>query len=153
VLRLSLLRSAIWPDPNADKGRHQFSYALYPHGGDWKAALTVRHGYEYNYKLQAMQVESHGGRLPASHSFVQVEPENLVLTALKKAEDGDGLILRFYEWAGKKTDAQIEVPAGATSATSTNLMEKPEGPALQITESNRISVPSHPTPSIQSNRL
>jgi alpha-mannosidase len=144
VLRLSLLRSAIWPDPNADKGRHQFSYALYPHGGDWKAALTVRHGYEYNYKLQAMQVESHGGRLPASHSFVQVEPENLVLTALKKAEDGDGLILRFYEWAGKKTDAQIEVPAGATSATSTNLMEKPEGPALQITESNRISVPVTP---------
>ena len=65
VLRISLLRSPTWPDPEADRGRHHFSYALYPHGGDWKQALTVRHGYEYNYKLQAMQVEAHTGSLPA----------------------------------------------------------------------------------------
>ena len=61
VLRLSLLRSPTWPDPEADRGHHHFTYALYPHGGDWKQALTVRHGYEYNYKLAAMQVEAHTG--------------------------------------------------------------------------------------------
>ena len=65
-------------------------YALYPHGGDWKQALTVRHGYEYNYKLQAMQVEAHTGSLPAEHAYVTVKPENVVLTALKKAEDDNG---------------------------------------------------------------
>ena len=59
VLRLSLLRSPKWPDPNADRGHHHFSYALYPHAGDWKQALTVRHGYEFNYRLKAMQVEAH----------------------------------------------------------------------------------------------
>ena len=63
VLRLSLLRSPTWPDPDADRGHQHFSYALYPHGGDWKQALTVRHGYEYNYKLNAMQVEAHTGSL------------------------------------------------------------------------------------------
>jgi len=47
-----------------------------------------------------------------------------VLTAMKKAEDGDGLILRFYEWAGEKTEARIEAPPGATAAYATNLMEK-----------------------------
>jgi len=131
VLRLSLLRSPVWPDPNADRGRHRFSYALYPHVGDWKSALTVRHGYEYNYRLQAQVVQSHSGLLPASHSFVRVEPSNLVLTAMKKAEDGDGLILRFYEWAGQKTEAHIEVPSGATAAYATNLMEKIDEDAAQ----------------------
>jgi alpha-mannosidase len=75
-----------WPDAG---------YALYPHGGDWRQALTVRHGYEYNYHLQAMQVQAHTGDVPAEHAYVTVQPENVVLTALKKAEDHDGLIFRL----------------------------------------------------------
>ena len=143
VLRISLLRSPTWPDPEADRGHHHFSYALYPHGGDWKQALTVRHGYEYNYKLSAMQVEAHTGSLPSKHSYVAVKPENVVLTALKKAEDNNGLIFRVYEWAGKSGDVDIQLPAGATSATVTNLMEKPEGTALKISD-NTVAVPIHP---------
>jgi alpha-mannosidase len=75
-----------WPDAG---------YALYPHGGDWRQALTARHGYEYNYHLQAMQVQAHTGDVPAEHAYVTVQPENVVLTALKKAEDHDGLIFRL----------------------------------------------------------
>ena len=71
LLRLTLLRSPVWPDPNADRGHQHFTYALYPHAGDWKQAMTVRHGYDYNYPLQAMQVEAHTGALPAEHSFVE----------------------------------------------------------------------------------
>ena len=48
VLRLTLLRSPTWPDPEADRGHQHFSYALYPHAGDWRQAMTVRHGYEFN---------------------------------------------------------------------------------------------------------
>jgi alpha-mannosidase len=131
VLRLSLLRSPVWPDPEADRGHHHFSYALYPHGGDWKSALTMRHGWEYNYRLQARAGMAHAGQLPAEHSFLRVEPANLVATALKKAEDGDGLILRFYEWAGTRTEARIEVPPGATAAYATNLMETTDTDAGQ----------------------
>ena len=54
TLRLTLLRSPKWPDPDADMGHHHFHYALYPHAGTWKDALTVRHGYEYNYPLTAV---------------------------------------------------------------------------------------------------
>ena len=143
VLRLSLLRSPTWPDPDADRGHQHFHYALYPHGGDWKQALTVRHGYEYNYKLQAMQVEAHTGGLPAEHTYVTVKPENVVLTALKKAEDDNGLIFRVYEWAGKSGDVEIHVPKGATGATLTNLMEKPEGSALKIVN-DTVTAPIHP---------
>ncbi len=143
VLRLSLLRSPTSPDPEADRGHHHFSYALYPHGGDWKQALTVRHGYEYNYKLKAMQVEAHTGAQPAEHAYVAVKPENVVLTALKKAEDDNALIFRVYEWSGKSGDVEIHVPKGATGATLTNLMEKPEGQALKVV-GDTVTAPIHP---------
>jgi len=123
VLRLSLLRAPTYPDPTADRGRQQFSYSLYPHAGSWKQAETELRAYEFNYKLRASQAESHQGGLPATHSFVQVKPNNLVLTAIKKSEDGNSLILRFYEWAGEKTKATISVPAGASEAVETDLME------------------------------
>jgi alpha-mannosidase len=123
VLRLSLLRAPLYPDPNSDRGRQQFSYSLYPHADSWKHADTVLRAYEFNYKLLASQIESHQGNLPATHSLVQVNPFNLVLTAMKKSEDGNSLILRFYEWAGKATHAKITVPAGASEAVETNLLE------------------------------
>ena len=144
VLRLSLLRSPMAPDPEADRGHQHFRYALYPHGGDWKQALTVRHGYEYNYGLTAMQVEQHAGVLPPEHSFVSMAPDTVVLTAVKKAEDRDGLVLRFYEWAGKSGTVRITVPRGADSATVTNLMEQAEGTPLSLSNGNEVSVPIHP---------
>ena len=139
-LRLSLLRSPVSPDPNADRGPQHFRYSLYPHAGGWREANTVLHGYAFNYTLRAMQVEAHTGELPATHSFVTVKPDNLVLTAMKKSEDGNSLVLRFYEWAGKQTTANIAVPDGASAATVTNLLEKPEGTALSVT-GGHVAVP------------
>jgi alpha-mannosidase len=132
TLRLTLLRSATWPDPVADIGHQHFSYALYPHAGTWKQALTERRGYQYNYELRAQQVTPHAGSLPLEHSYASVAPENVVLTAVKKAEDDNGLIFRVFEWAGKQSDVTFTVPAGATSATETNLMEKSTGSPLAI---------------------
>jgi alpha-mannosidase len=143
VLRLSLLRSPTWPDPDADRGHHQFSYSLYSHSGDWKRALTVRHGYEFNYPLRAFQVEPHGGSLPPQHSFISIEGDNVVLTALKKAEDGDALLLRLYEWAGKAGNVRISLPEGANSASLTNLMEKVESAPLSFTQ-HQLTIPVHP---------
>jgi len=143
VLRLTLLRSPVWPDPLADRGHHHFAYALYPHAGDWKKALTVRHGYEYNYPLQAMQVAAHTGSLSGEHSFASVEPDNVVLTAMKKAEDSDSLSFHVYEWAGKSSDVSFTLPEGAKGASLTNLLEQPQGTPLTIS-GNRVSVPIHP---------
>ena len=132
TLRLTLLRSATWPDEVADKGRQQFRYALYPHGGSWKQAQTVHRGYELNDPLKAEQVFPHTGSLPAEHSWASIENPNVTLTAIKKAEDSDALIFRMYEWAGEPTQVKLHIPPGATSATETNLMEKPEGAPLSI---------------------
>ena len=125
VLRLSLLRSPEWPDPHADEGLHEFTYSLYPHGGSWRDALTVRRGYELNYPLLVRQIEKHEGELKDELSFLQIESDNVVLTAAKKAEKEDALILRFYEWAGKEADVRLHLPVRATLVSETDLMERP----------------------------
>ena len=56
-LRLTLLRSPNWPDPESDRGLHQFTYALYPHGGCWRSARTVHRGYELNRPLRVVLPE------------------------------------------------------------------------------------------------
>jgi alpha-mannosidase len=143
TIRITLLRSPKWPDAEADMGHHHFHYALYPHAGTWREALTVRHGWEYNYPLTAVVTTAHPGSLPAEHSFASVSPENVVLTAVKKAEDANGLIFRVYEWAGKQSTVEFHVPPGATGATVTNMIEVPEGDALPVT-GDVVKVPIKP---------
>jgi alpha-mannosidase len=133
VLRLTLLRSPISPDPNADQGRQQFVYALYPHSGDWKQAGSEQQGWDFNYALMAIQVAPHTGSLPPQHSFIEIEPSSVILTAVKKSEDDDALILRFYEWAGKPTHVKIQLPHGVASAVMTNLLETPDGTHVTVT--------------------
>jgi len=123
VLRLSLLRSPEWPDPHTDEGHHEFTYSLYPHAGTWREALTVRQGYEVNVPLLAVTTTRHQGTLPPSQSFFSTQEDNVVITAIKKDADDSSLIVRFYEWAGKKGDVHLTLPQAATSAWQTNLME------------------------------
>jgi len=142
VLRLSILRSPEYPDPHADEGHHEFTYSLYPHGGGWKEALTIRQGYELNYKLLSLVVEKHQGALPAEHSFLQSKSENVIVSALKKSEGDDSLILRFYEWAGRAGDAVFTLPTGALAASETDMMEKPIGKVSL--SGSELSVPIKP---------
>jgi alpha-mannosidase len=142
VLRLSLLRSPEWPDPHADEGEHDFTYSLYPHAGDWKRGFTIRSGYELNYKLVAMAAEKHEGVLPPLFSFVRTDSDNVIISAVKKAEDENALIVRFYEWAGKAGDVTLRLPAGAESAIETDLMERPIG-NLSVAD-GVVKVPTKP---------
>jgi alpha-mannosidase len=143
VLRLTLLRSPTWPDPDADRGEQKFTYAIYPHAGSWKTAETVRRGYELNDPMVGEQVFAHTGALPASYSFGSVENPNVMLTAMKKAEDGNALVFRMYEWAGTASTVKLHVPKGATFAQETNLMEKPEGGRLPV-EGDVVTLPIKP---------
>ncbi len=133
TLRLTLLRSPTWPDPDADRGVQHFRYAIYPHTGTWQKAETVHRAYELNQPLIATQTFAHSGTLPPTHSFVSIEgAPNVILTAVKKAEDADALIFRMYESTGEAATVKLHVPPGGTSATETNLMETPEGSALPL---------------------
>ena len=142
VLRLSLLRSPEWPDPHADEGEHDFTYSLYPHPGGWKEAFTILRGYELNYKLIATQTERHEGALPPMYSFLRTDSDRVIVSAIKKAEDDNSLIVRFYEWAGKEGDVSLALNADVKSAAETDLMERPiESLAV---EGSVVKVPTKP---------
>jgi alpha-mannosidase len=123
VLRLTLLRSPLWPDPMADRGRHKFSYSLYPHRGDWRAAETVRRGYEFNYPLLAFFIDSHPGELPLSSPFFKASPSNIILATVKKAEDRESLIMRLYEAEGESGEALLELFRKPKKVYELDLME------------------------------
>ncbi len=142
VLRLSLLRGPTWPDPNADQGHHEFTYALYPHAGTWREAMTVRQGYELNYPLLAVGTGPHHGSLMPGKSFFGTDEDNVVITAIKQAADDDGIVVRFYEWAGKKGDIHLRLPQTAQSAEQTNLMESPQGPLTLAEDGMSVTVPT-----------
>ena len=143
VLRLTLLRSPTWPDPEADRGIQHFRYELYPHSGTWQQAMTERKGYELNYPLQATVVAPHSGSLPARHSYMSVDAENVVVTAVKKAEDDDSLIFHLFEWAGKSAPVKFTLPPGAISATEVNLVEQPTGSSLEV-HGDSVTLPISP---------
>jgi len=126
TLRLSVIHGATNPDPEADRGPHELLYSLYPHRGTWKDALTVQRGYEFNSQLMPRVAMVHPGPLPASRSFVNVGPDNIILSSFKKEMGyyNRGLILRFYEAFGKKTEAKIELP-WPVDAWETDLIERP----------------------------
>jgi alpha-mannosidase len=114
-LRLTLLRSPEWPHPAADRGIHQFCYALYAHGGDWQSAETVHRSYELNQPMLVIKNWERGDRptpqsasLPPVGQFLHLEPQNLILTALKRAEDHtDQWILRVYECEGRSAELTL----------------------------------------------
>jgi alpha-mannosidase len=128
-LRLSLLRSPNWPNPDADKGFHQFTYALYPHSGSWQQAHTVERGYELNLPLQVMLLtptfSSSSCQLPSVGSLLDLSEENLILTAFKQSEDNPHQwILRCYECHGEACELSLQSDLGLSIAHPADLLEQ-----------------------------
>ncbi len=140
TMRMTLIRTPDDPDPRSDFGRHEINYSLYPHAGDWKQADTVRRGYEFNNPLIPVVATGHAGKMPAEYSFLKVEPSNVIVTALKRAESGDGLILRYYECTGTPGTATITLGTPATDAWKADLMERSTKTSYPI-RAGKIQVP------------
>ncbi len=143
LLRISLLRSSIYPDPMADRGAQHMIYSLYPHAGNWHTAMVERRGYEFNYPLFAYQTNPHPGILGSEHCFLSVQDPSVVVTAMKHSEDGNALILRMFDWSGTMSDAAIQLPGNPFKATEADLMEHPLGQSLQLS-GNQLHVQMHP---------
>jgi alpha-mannosidase len=100
-LRLTLLRGVEWPDPTADRGLQTFTYALYPHPGDWRSAQVPRHTRDLALPLTEILIDRLTSNLPATASLLQWPAQNLELLSLKASEKRDGsFVLRGYESQG-----------------------------------------------------
>ena len=123
VMRLTLLHSPLSPDPMADRGRHRFTYALFPHQGDWRSARTVREGYAFNTPLKAMFLPRQTGDLPGTQSFLGGTAPGIIPAQIKKAEDRDSLIVRLYESEGNPTGTRLRIFRKPQQAYEVDLME------------------------------
>jgi alpha-mannosidase len=140
VLRMTMLRAPSGPDPEADRGFQSIPLALYPHAGDWPAADSPLRGAEYNDPLIVVNADKHAGKLGKSHSFFSAGPDNVVLTTMKKAENGEGYVLRIVETSGKDSTAVINLPARPKKVVETNLVER-ELKTLPVPKGATLSVP------------
>ena len=127
------------PVPDAQElRRYIFRYSIYPHDGDWREASSYKHAYEFNTCLNAVQIPI-GRKFPLKRSFVEIEPDNVILSALKMAEDGNGVILRFYETKGVETDAKITLFNELKVVKVVNMLEEEdEEVAKELTHEGKI---------------
>jgi alpha-mannosidase len=142
VIRLSLLRSPKWPDPTADRGKHSIEYALLPHDGPVLESNVIHEGYEYNNPLIGIITSAHKAELPQSFSFVRLEPSNMILTDVKKAEESGAWIIQWYDASGKGGDAVLTLPRIPTGVSTANFME--EGGATVPFSKNTVKVRTKP---------
>ena len=81
-----------------------FQYAMYPHAGKWEDAEVWKNAHQHNVPVRVVQTEQHDGNLPGHLSFLRIEPANLVLSAIKKSERADSIIIRLYNTTDESED-------------------------------------------------
>jgi len=125
VIRLTLIKSGIDPDPMADQGKHVFTYSIYPHLGNWFTGETVKQAYDLNFELLAAVVTGPAGNLPTQGAFATVDAASTILETVKKSEDDDSTVFRFYEYGNRRDWVKVEFPRAVEEVCECNLMEKP----------------------------
>ncbi|WP_409292700.1 alpha-mannosidase [Peribacillus sp. SCS-37] len=119
VMRLTLIKSATYPDIRADQGEHLFTYSLLPHAGSWYEGNTVRQAWELNNPLTYAEGQTE------SVSLFSVSAPNVIVDAVKKAEDKDALIIRLHEFAGARGKVELGSDRKIESWQEYDLMERP----------------------------
>lgn len=137
VMRLTLLKSAVSPNEDADRERHEFTYSLYPHEGGWRQSETETLAYSLNCPMYAVVTDAHAGSLPESFSFVGTDAGNVVIEVVKQAEDGDDTIVRLYEYKNERTNATLSFGKKFSEAWECDLMEN--GTRKLSAESDRFT--------------
>ncbi|HEY5585952.1 MAG TPA: alpha-mannosidase [Ruminiclostridium sp.] len=123
-MKLTLLKSATNPNPDADREYHEFTYSIYPHQGNWKAANTVNMAYSLNCPVYSKVEEAHSGRLPTQISLISTDCINVVVEVVKKAEDGKGMIVRMYESYNRRSAVSLRTFKDINSIWECDLMER-----------------------------
>lgn len=129
VLDLNLLRSPSYPGKNADLGKHEFKYALFPHSGDHIEAEVDKEANKLNSPLEIKKVAKEteeAGNLDLSNSLIKSSSNNIVISAVKKAEKDEAIIIRLHENFGRSEEINLKfnfTNKKIKKLNETNLME------------------------------
>lgn len=115
VVRESLLRSPLFPDPGADRGEHSFRHSI--------VVGSLLEGIAEGYRLNLRLREAAASTVDA---IVVIEGLGVVIDVVKLAEDGSGdVIVRLHEARGSKGQARLVSSFPVTSAVRVDLLERP----------------------------
>ena len=136
TLWLSLLKGAIDPDPDADRGEHAFTYSLLPHAAGLE---PVRHAaYDLTRPLIWRRAGPHAGTLPSRFAIAQLDAPGALVETVKWAEDEDALIVRAYEADGGARPATLQLGVAPRWVDEVDLLERNP---RRVTQSNNAEVP------------
>jgi alpha-mannosidase len=135
-MRMTLLRSPRWPDAEADVGEHELAFAIHPHPGGWQEAGVTAAALCFNAPL----LLGHDAGVPCS--WFSTDVPGVLVDTVKRAEDGDALVVRLYEAHGGRGVARLRVGVPVGEAWFANLLEDRLGPA-QI-DGDDVIVPYRP---------
>jgi len=121
------------------EGDHRYRFSLIPHGANRSDAQFQ--AIAHNYPIHAVYPSSFSSsaNLPTKGSFFSIEPSNLVVTSLKKAEDDDSLVVRFYEAEGNDTKATLRFFRPIAKAELVNLIEE-DGKPLEVSSDGSLTL-------------
>lgn len=123
TLSLTLLKCATYPNPMADKEIHTFRYSIVPHAGSFKTAGIPHMAQAFNQPLVTIPVGKQTGELPERYSMISCDAPNIQLETVKKAEDSDALIVRFFENFDRRTGATLRLGFEAKKAFLCDMLE------------------------------
>jgi alpha-mannosidase len=124
-------------------GKHTFHYAIAPHSGNWQDAGLHREAHTHNTPCRAEQTDSHPGPLPHSMSFVSISPASLMITAIKKADAEEALIVRCYNVSDEEVTGELQTFQAIKRAELTNLNEETQK-ELPMRSENRVPITARP---------
>ncbi|MBN1936187.1 MAG: alpha-mannosidase, partial [Anaerolineae bacterium] len=136
-INLTLLKSALAPDMNADKGRQEFTYAFYAWNGTLFDSGLVQEGYDLNVPPVAAQGQGGEG------SLFGVDASNVIVETVKPAEDGSGdVVVRLYESMRTATRCTLSTSLPVSKVVQTNMLEEVE--CDLALKDGRIELDLHP---------
>jgi alpha-mannosidase len=132
-IRLTLHKGGCHPDPRGDEGIHEVTYSFLPHQGGFQAETVIRPAYELNMPVKPTE----GADREENSSLLLVDASNIIVEAVKPAEEDDAFVVRLYEAERSATAAKVTFGRKPKKAAVTNLLEE-ELEELKVSEEGEI---------------
>jgi alpha-mannosidase len=114
---LTLAKTPVFPDPTTDHGPFTFTYVLLPHRGDWEEGRVADRAWELNTPVKIARGAS------LRKTFIEIDSRDLMLEAVKQAEDDDSAILRLYERHNNRGRAKVSMWGKVRRASTADILE------------------------------
>lgn len=140
LVGLSLLKSGVYPNVDADREFHQATYSVLPHLEGWEEADVVQQAYLLNNPLTVCRGNGEETAFPAQYSQASCGSRNIMIEVYKKAENRNTHILRLYEFENRRTQAQLHFPRQYRRIWLCNLLEERETQLAEETDTALVEI-------------